>query len=135
MGVYNAEQPGDWPVQPDELGAIRRLDGSLEVDLGPPQPELFEGVPLVTVQPPAPPPLDEAEVIARAVAPLNPWAGVVMAELDRLKAVEKAATELRYAVAVKLWHVPGPLYGPMDALDQALGTEDWRFPELRPDDE
>lgn len=31
------------------------------------------------------PPLDEAEVIARHVAALNPWAGVVMAELDRVR--------------------------------------------------
>lgn len=35
--------------------------------------------------PPPPPPLDEAEVIARHVAPLNPWAGVIMAELDRVR--------------------------------------------------
>ena len=33
----------------------------------------------------SPPPLSEAEVIARHVATLNPWAGVVMAELDRVR--------------------------------------------------
>lgn len=65
----------------------------------------------------------------------NEAAGVVLQELDRLRAVEKAAAALRYAVAVQLWHVPGPLHAPMDALDLALGAEDWRHPEVRPDDE
>jgi hypothetical protein len=61
------------------------------------------------------PPLVEAEVIARAVGPLNPWADVVMDEYDRRGRIEQAAI-----LAAEVWRAHPELRGWISA----------HFPEL-----
>lgn len=61
------------------------------------------------------PPLVEAEVIARAVGPLNPWAAVVMDEYDRLGRIEQSAI-----LAAEVWRAHPGLRGWISAY----------FPEL-----